>query len=62
MDEKATIKINDIAGRLTKRILLKGASGVKRHGINCADLPGGLYFIWFKTDTYSEIRKVILVK
>jgi len=62
LDERATVKIYDITGRLAKKILLKGSGGVKQYGINWAGLSGGLYFIWYKTDTYSKIRKVILVK
>ncbi|HEC77628.1 MAG TPA: T9SS type A sorting domain-containing protein [candidate division WOR-3 bacterium] len=59
---QATISIYDITGRLVKKVTLRGSSGVKQHSINCADLSGGLYFIWFKTNTFSEIKKVILVK
>jgi hypothetical protein len=58
----AAINIYDITGRLVKKVTLKGSSGINQYSINGNDLAGGLYFLWYNSGDYNEIRKVILMK
>ncbi|MBS1551070.1 MAG: T9SS type A sorting domain-containing protein [Bacteroidetes bacterium] len=58
-----TLKVMDILGREVKT-LVSGyqQSGVKEINFNASGLPSGIYFYSIRTDGFSDVKKMMLIK
>ena len=63
MRTNVNLSIYDITGKLVTEAKngVQGA-GVYRYSFNGANLPGGVYFYRLKTNTYTSVKKMILLK
>jgi len=57
------VSVYDIVGRIVRRTMnVKSQIGRNEVFITTDDLPGGVYFVGFKTREYDKIEKVILLR
>jgi 5-hydroxyisourate hydrolase-like protein (transthyretin family) len=58
------INIYDVSGRLVSTLINneKFEPGIHSVRFNGNNLPSGMYFYRFKTESYIETRKMLLVK
>ncbi len=63
--KKTTVNILvfDVTGQVVKKTINKNQDvGIYKETFNMANLPQGIYFIRLDTDSYSEIKKIIIIK
>jgi hypothetical protein len=57
------LSVYDLSGRLvTEAMNGMQSAGVYRYNFNRESLPGGVYFYRLRTDTYTSVKKMILLK
>ena len=58
-----SLKVMDILGREVKSLVNEyQPAGVKEINFNASGLPSGIYFYSIKTEGFSDVKKMMLVK
>ena len=58
-----SLKVMDILGREVKSLVNEyQTAGVKEINFNASGLPSGIYFYSIKTEGFSDVKKMMLVK